>query len=55
MRHNLTDDEGGRVMNPTHPDEALEVLHSLCLLCVASSKMALEARIASQRLDRHVN
>merc|ERR1719272_586207 len=24
VRHNLTDDEGGRVMNPTHPDEALE-------------------------------
>jgi len=24
MRHNLTDEEGGKVMNPAHPDEALE-------------------------------
>ena len=25
MRHNLTDEEGGRVTKPAHPDEALEV------------------------------
>ena len=24
MHHNLTDDEGGKVFNPAHPDEALE-------------------------------